>query len=393
MGVMDRFRQATQEMQRRYPDAAHHGRAMAKEARARATAAIEQTVDRIREAQPEQVGRAEAALSTVSGTARANLGGFAEGRTRVESWIGESRTGRAVGSAVQRAGNRIAQVPVLSLVQDSMDAKHGIKALTEIVRSEPDHMYGFLWLGEALRARERDMAFVAAARTAVNPTSLVTREALKSMARAGNPQSTRTPAERILRRAFALAARRVERDNRDGDAYHVIARYYLAAGKAAGGLKAGKAAVALAPPELRGHTLYTLARIYRAIDDPQAPKAAQAAVNQGFSLGNEILADLLYESGNTPNAAERRRVFITLKNRVNPADIAAYSGIFPAADAKARHVMDSQLAKSRQLWDSLWSRRNQAPSPGQASQSQAAEADATDRREFVIPPTTQPWAA
>lgn len=268
--------------------------------------------------------------------------------------------GLAAARLVQRGQTAFSQIPVLSLVQDVMNEHHGIDELRAVVRSEPDHLYGFLWLGEALQARERDMSVYLAARAVVEPSSALVRQAITTIGRQGRPASKLAPSEKNLRHAYALALTQVARNNGDADAYHVIARCYLAAGRAAGGLKAAKMAVVTAHGELRGHSMYTLARIYLATDCPtQASAAANAATRAGFSLGNKVLAELSFRSAASGRLLQKSREGALLNSRVQTKDLETYHGRYRSADTKLQAIVGRQVSKSKALYDRMPSRRTE----------------------------------
>lgn len=310
----------------------------------------------------ERTTRAKVALQRLADQ------GTEAGRQGV-SRIGSTDAGTKAGAAARAVLGELARMPVITAVSDGVQAKNATQPLLERVRAEPDDVWANLYAGEALRAVERDMGFYVRFRAVTDPSSVLLRVAVRSAAAlgpSGEPSDEsagegggrfdRTSvdgAEILLRRAYAIALARTRSDGADLDAFHAIARVYLAQampGAAHRALHTGfdRAVADGAPPD--ASALTTLSRASLALGrNEEARGHASAAIGLGCSIGYEVLADLVFDGPSSERSAgERVTAFVSLMERVTDEDRSAYYGINRSASTVIRTFNAEQWSKTKE---------------------------------------------
>jgi hypothetical protein len=276
--------------------------------------------------------------------------------------IGSTEPGARTGTAVRAVLGELARLPIVTAVGDAVRAKNTIRPLLEAVRRQPDDPWANLHAGEALRAAEQDMGWYVRFRTVTDPSSVLVRLALRSAVALGRDRPEEAGAQHrvdgaevLLRRAYALALGRTRADATDLDAFHVIGRIFLAQampGAAYRALHTGfrQAVAGGAPPDPAA--LVTLARASLALGRlDEARSHAAAAIGLGCSVGNEVLADLVFDDSATStstSSSTRSRIsrFTTLMERVTDDDRAAYYGTNRSASSVLRTFQAEQWSKT-----------------------------------------------
>lgn len=258
----------------------------------------------------------------------------------------QTSVGQKVGSASRHVVGFMAQVPVLSAAVDIMRARHGVDDLYALVQEEPEEPLHYIWLAEAMQRVGTDQKRYVAVRTAVDPSFIVTRTAIKAGtslgAEVGDPVQIR-----LLKNAFALSMKRLRADPADSDAMHVLARVYLSQGDHGEAARFAKLAI-LAQPE-SGLPVITLSRTYQALGQSEnAEKAAHIAIERGCSVGHEVLAELTL-AGDEGTAGGRIEKYSQLRSMVSAEDRHAYWG--PSVDGVdiVESVGTAQLKKTKGL--------------------------------------------
>jgi hypothetical protein len=230
---------------------------------------------------------------------------------------------------------------------DLIAARHCVDVLAARLREDPRNPQCQVWLAEALLRMRRDMRAWARVRGIAEPASILVRTTVRQMALLGEEGGAEEPAGRLLKRAFALAAAHARRDNGDPVALHVLARVYLARRMPADALRMARLAGMVAPDE-RADVLVTAARSFHRLgrrDD--ASLVAGRAVEQGSTLGYEVLAQLLL--------ADRSRLtrdptgcvagWMELRRKVRVEDRATYFGATRTPAEIALAVKSAQWQK------------------------------------------------
>jgi hypothetical protein len=317
-----------------------HLRAAAKEGTKRGRALAESVSDKA-----ERYEHAAKVTRAAFGSAK-RLGAFAKGKQEaLTEAAADSRRGAAVGRATRRVAAELQGLPGLSAPADVLRAKNAIGDLAARVEAEPDNPYAYLWLGEALKALERDTRVYVVIRALAQPGSLASRYVLKVGAGIG-AETAVSASDEMLRRAFALADQRLRRDDFDADALHAIARVYLA--KGAPETAVHPATLALRDPShpSSGAFFFTLARAYLAAGQlPAARRAAERSIAAGTTLGYELLADLLFAGDAESETKERHQEYVQLFGQVAAADRTAYYGVDRSGSDALKTVLASQKAK------------------------------------------------
>ncbi len=259
--------------------------------------------------------------------------------------LGATERGRRLGQFARRYGGKAASLPVLSIVSDAINERSGVVAHRAALQGRPEGLFENLWLGEALLAAEADRALYAAAQTAMNPQSLVTREAMKSISTLG-AEAKQSPSSQYLQRARVLSLRSLQADEGDGIAWHVLSRVYLAQKEPELAIEPAKRAVlGTANP---GLALVTLARAYLAAGlIASARRAAELSIEEHCSLGYEVLAELVFLEDIHKTTAARLRAFERHRNQITDADLKEYYGTCRSGSAIARGIWLSQWSKTR----------------------------------------------
>jgi hypothetical protein len=316
-----------------------------KEGRQRSRAAAQAASEKGRTLDPERHERATELAKDAAAKLK-KLGSWS-GKTReaLTMAAGASEKAASAGRALRSVSGVLQGLPLVSLPADLLRAKSSIAELAERVKAEPENPYPSLWLGEALKALERDTRFYLAARAALQPTTLLVSQALKTGAMVG-ADSVASPAERVLGRAFELADRRVSNGRFDADALHVIARVYLARGTPEAALEPARLALADASDPGRGAFLFTLARAFLAAGRlSSARRAAELAIAAGMTLGHELLAELLFRENGASTAKERQQAYVDRLDQVDERDRIAYYGISRSGSDVLRAAFGAQRVK------------------------------------------------
>jgi hypothetical protein len=296
---------------------------------------------------------------------------------KLATTAGASRGGAAAGRATRRFTAELQRLPILSAASDALQQKNAISELAERFEAEPDSPYTSLWLGEALRALERDMRVYAAARAVYQPTSLATRHLLKTGARLG-AESGASASEQFLSRAFVLADLRVKSAGFDAQALDVIARVYLAKGSP--GAAVGPATLALRDPSDpdRGAFYFTLGRACLGADNlAAARRAAELAIESGMTLGYELLAEMLFREDAANRSWSRCREYADLLAMVDRRDRVTYYGADRSAADAVTAVLELQKVKLLETFERGKSGLRAATERIRAFRASAVESDAS----------------
>ena len=234
--------------------------------------------------------------------------------------VGSSDTGQRLGAKARSTAGVLAQLPVLSAVNDAALSRHGVQQLHQELVDDPGDPLRALWLAEALDRVQVDLGRYRRIRSFTSPTYVVRRQAiLGAMALGAEAQdSTRL---RLLKAAFVGARSQVARDPGSDAALHVLARVYLAQHQPKTALPVTKRALTRAPED--GLLWITLARCYMQLGSSSASAtiAAQRGANYGATYAHELLAQLaLLGDAQTDvdvavSSFERERSLITPEGR------------------------------------------------------------------------------
>ena len=233
--------------------------------------------------------------------------------------VGSSETGQRLGAKARSTAGVLAQLPVLSAVNDAALSRHGVQQLHQALVDDPGDPLRALWLAEALDRVQVDLGRYRRIRSFTSPTYVVRRQAfLGAMALGAEAQdSTRL---RLLKAAFVGARSQVARDPGSDAALHVLARVYLAQHQPKTALPVTKRALTRAPED--GLLWITLARCYMQLGSfASATIAAQRGANYGATYAHELLAQLaLLGDAQTDvdvavSSFERERSLITPEGR------------------------------------------------------------------------------
>jgi hypothetical protein len=316
---------------------------MSREATRQARQVAESVRARAHTLDPVRVERSEAAIAKGRTTV---VRSFEAKRADPAGQWGDSEVGASVRRWVRTAGRYAGQLPVLSLVSDVLDERHGLSVLAERVRAESSSPMVHVQLGEALLAHKHDSATYLALRTALSPTALVTHQVLRVAA--GQHDAGPGAAELSMRNAFALALGRLRTQPRDAVALHAMTRVYLAARMAETAVVPGRLAAQAAAAPDRGEVLFTLARAYYESGRyASARRAAEMAIDRGCSLGWRVLAELVSHEGEGKTSRQRVETYSDLFDRAAPEDLAAYRGLSPGGKSIWRSVYRRQADKAR----------------------------------------------
>jgi tetratricopeptide (TPR) repeat protein len=252
------------------------------------------------------------------------------------------------GSFTRRARKTMAGLPGLSAPADLIAARHCVDLLAARFKEDPADPRRNVWLAEALLQTQRDLRTLVRLRGVADPSSIITRTAIRQVARLGDETDGEDAALKLLRRAFALSASRVRRDEVDAVALHVLARVYLVRGMPRESLRLARLAASVDSPE-RADVLVTAARALLKLgrrDD--AARTAERAARDGATLGYEVLARLLAteRSDLTRDPGARIARLRELRRKVRPEDRARYAGAARTPSEVARAAKSAQWRKA-----------------------------------------------
>ena len=246
------------------------------------------------------------------------------------------------GRLARRARKTMAGLPGLSAPADLVAARYCVDLLAARFKDDPADPRHSLWLAEALLQTQRDLRNLVRLRCVVDPSSIITRTAVTQVARLGDESDGEDTAQKLLRRAFSLAAARARAG--DAVALHVLARVYLARGMSRESLPLAQLAAARDAAE-RADVLVTAARaLHKAGRRDDAVRAAERGVQEGSTLGYELQARLLAteRADVTRDVSGRIARVRELRRQVRIEDRARYAG------AARTHAEAARAAKAAQ---------------------------------------------
>ena len=252
------------------------------------------------------------------------------------------------GNLARRARKAMAALPGLSAPADLIAARHCVDLLAARFEEDPTDPLRNVWLAEALLHTQRDLRTLSRLRTVADPTSIITRTAIRQVAALGDTTNGEDAPTRLLRRAFLLSQSRVRQDAVDAVALHVLARVYLLRAMPRESLRLARLAAAVESPE-RGHVLVTAARALHKLgrrDD--AVRTAERAVQDGATHGYDLLARLLVtdRSDLTRDPSGRISGLRDLRSKVRAEDRARYAGCARTPAEVARAARSAQWRKA-----------------------------------------------
>ena len=252
------------------------------------------------------------------------------------------------GNLARRARKAMAGLPGLSAPADLIAARHCVDLLAARFEEDPADPQRNVRLAEALLRTQRDLRTLSRLRTVADPTSIITRTAIRQVVALGDKANGEDAPTRLPRRAFTLSQSRVRQDAVDAVALHVLARVYLLRGMPRESLRLARLAAAVESPE-RGHVLVTAARALHKLgrrDD--AVRTAERAVHEGATLGYDMLARLLVtdRSDLTRDPSGRIAGLRDLRRKVLAEDRARYAGCARTPAEVVRAVKSTQWPKT-----------------------------------------------
>jgi hypothetical protein len=140
--------------------------------------------------------------------------------------VGETRAGNAVGGSARSIAAFAGDLPLVSVLGDTVRSRHGVDQLASALAADPKNPQRALYLAEAMHKCEADMATYTRIRSATSLTFALRRSVITSTLELGDEQSD--PAQiRLLKGAFNRARARLIEAPNDVEALDLIARVYL----------------------------------------------------------------------------------------------------------------------------------------------------------------------
>ena len=324
--------------------------------------------------------------------ARRAAGRVASRRDRFVERSSTTRTGRAAGKAMRSLASVAARMPLTGLTTDAMSARHGLAPLTEHLKEHPDDPMAGALLLDAMSSAEADRRRYRAVRTAIDPTSWVTRSVTSTVGEMGREEGIAGMpfAERLARSVYSLAVADLREDPTDGRAWHALARVHLARGDANGARQFAKVAV-LSDPEERAVALVTLARAELLAGLlPEAERVAALAIAAGQTCGWQVRNDVHESAALHDVQADARRARLDEAagwlSMIDDEDRIEYFGVHVDGAGMLRGVVSAQRRKTASLASSA---RSVAAKVGDGRPSSGA-APLPPPAPSMPPPTASP---
>jgi hypothetical protein len=267
--------------------------------------------------------------------------GAREVATEALTEAGATPTGKAVGDKARSMAKVLTSLPLFTAVFDAAKARHGVDELYARYAEQLDDPTRAVQLAEGLDRVQRDLGVYRRVRSVTSPTYAVRRQLILSAVKLGDDHDDPVRVQ-LLKRAFVLSRRRLQTDQADAEALHVLSRVYLAQSDLQTALTSCKMALLADPAD--GLAWTTLARIQLEADDLHASRlSATKAVSLGADYANELLATLvLADMSDAAGIAEfeRLRSLITHEGR------RGYLGTSVDAQGALRYVKDQQVRRA-----------------------------------------------
>lgn len=318
-----------------------------REARKLTGDAVSAGMSRAEAAHPQYAHRVKDARAKAARRARELTRTAARKRTELTLAFAATSVGAATGRGAARMGTRISAFPVLSLPADVFNERNGINDLAGRLREAPDDPFVNLLLAESVARMQREMLALVAARTAVtlSPVALLMRESMRT-AGALHKAGELPLVDRLLKRAYGLAMIRLRSHPGESSSLHVISRVYLAKRNPRGSLKPAVLGVSGGNQGESGPIFYTMSRAYLALGDKgNARTSAQAAIDDGCSLGWLTLGDLIFDGPGPSTTVARHKAYLDALSHVTPEDLVSYAGVHPRTKDLVKSVYALQKAK------------------------------------------------
>jgi len=363
-----------------------------RETRKRTADAVSAGMSRAEATDPDRVRQAKDAGGKIAKRA----GGMGHKATRKRNELtlrlAASSLGGKAGRGMAKMGGRMSSVPILSLPADVFNEKNGINELTQRLQKEPENPYTYLVLAESISRMQREMLALVVVRTAVtmDATALLMRESMKTVGALGRADELPV-VDKLLKRAYGLAMSRLREHPGDPASLHVVARVYLAKRNPQECLKPALLGVSGRHEGESGREsgplFYTLSRAYQSLRNKEKARlAAQASIEDEFSLGWLTLGDLVYEDPELVTTAARSKAYAEALDHVVPDDLVAYAGIRPQAGDVFRSVLKLQKSKAVTSYTNV----NGYVKRAQGSMAQRITSARTSLSERVAPPVPKP---
>lgn len=279
----------------------------------------------------------------LAGQTAASLGGqAADIASQTVDMFGSTSSGDALGTVSRSVAAVLSEMPVLTVIGDTIRSRHGVGALAESLSKDPTDPLRALYLAEAMNRCEEDMATYTKLRSVTSLTYAMRRSLISSTLELGDANMDQTKI-RLLKSAFGRARKHLAAAPSDAQTLDVVARVYLLTGRPNEAATMAKICISADPSF--GSGWVTLARAYMAMSmNENAGRAAQRAVELGAGYGHVVLASTELRSSST-GAKDSIKRFEDTKNRCSPDDSVAYLGY--AADNRQllEEILDQQSRK------------------------------------------------
>jgi len=265
--------------------------------------------------------------------------------------LGETGTGNAVGESARSLAAWAGELPVVSVLGDTVRSRHGVDRLAQALADDPTNPRSALYVAEAMHKCETDMAAYTRIRSATSLTFALRRSIISSTLELGDDESDPVKIK-LLKSAFVRARARLVKVPRDADALDVTARVYLLTGRPEDAATMAKICVSVDP--LYGGGWVTLARAYLGLSmNKNAVRAATKAVELGSGYGYILLAsaELLESKAGPIESIER---YEATKAQCLPGDREAYVGF----SGEGSHIFEDILSRQSGKVDRLTKRRS-----------------------------------
>jgi|GEM_PF-6392246 len=260
--------------------------------------------------------------------------------------FGKTEFGKSVGKSTRYSAGFLSKVPLISTATDIIRSVNGVDNLYEHLRLKPTDPERNLWLAEAMLRMERDQQRYLCVRAAIDPTMAIAQQAVKSAA-----DLDKVPLEpshrRLLKNAFILSVDKLKTRPNDTRSLHIISRVYLIQNDIGEATRFSKLAVLSDPSN--GYPYVTLARIYsQMLQHENVNKAALSAIENGATIGNEVLAESKLADNNL-SAGTRMSTYNDLRESVDQESREKYWGPSVRGYNILEAVGEAQLKKAKYL--------------------------------------------
>lgn len=245
------------------------------------------------------------------------------GTDELKNEAGSTEVGQAIGELSRYLSSKFSNLPVFSLTTDTAKEKNGVTLLSKHLSKNPEDPERYIWLAEAIMRTKSDMLHYTRIRSSVDPSYYMVKSTVQSLNSFGQLEKDATTIK-LLKKAFILSFKRIEKKPRDHQALYCLGRVYYCQGDIPEAIKYLKLSILARKNAL---SLVTLGKCYLELEQLEnARKAGIKAINQNFTYAYSIIAECLMHDDSHDNSVDKIKAYAKIQDKIKPVHRRAYLG-------------------------------------------------------------------